>query len=452
MSDQLVRALADLIEDRVGHVVREGALRFLAETIERRCGELALEDPESYVSRLRAGTLEGEWDRLLDEILVHESYLFRGVRQLLVLVQEVLPELMGSRAPDTTLRFWSAGCSRGEEAVTLALLLAQEPSLAGWKWSILATDVDPKALQAAREGVYVGRSIREVPPAVLDEFFEPLAGGRYRVRPEILEAIDYRLVNLVREPLEPPGAPFDAILLRNVLIYFRPQSQTRVVDEMAGLLTAHGYLVAGPTESLWQIADSVRPVEKGGFFFYRPADLCGEEEREERHEREFRIENPRLQERLKDHQGAQSGLEGSARGTPDPFAAAVEAMTAGRLDEVEGLLPRYEEASRQAGVVHGLRGLVAQLDNRDTREVVGEYRRALFLVPHWFQIRLLVADVLLREGEERRADGEYRRILSESGELEHFPHWQALGLPSLAQAVARAQEALKRPPGRRPLD
>ncbi len=453
MNEEVIRNLAKLIEERVGHVVREPALCFLAETVERRCLALGLADPESYVVRLRAESLGGEWDRLLDDVLVHESYLFRGIRQLEVLIEEILPELVEGRGDTRELRFWSAGCSRGEEAVTLALLLAQQACLAGWKWSILATDVDRKALEAAREGVYSGRSIREVPPAALEQFFEPLPGGRFRVRSIIMSAIDYRLVNLVREPLEPPGAPFDAILLRNVLIYFRPQSQTRVVNEMAGLLIPHGYLVAGPTESLWQITDSVVPVEKGGLFFYRPAasGVVGEEGKES-HGRETNVETLRPQARPRGEQRSQSGREDPGRGTTDPFVAAVEAIAAGRFEEIEELLPRYEEASRPAAVVHALRGLVAELEDRDSREVVGEYRRALFLVPHWFQIRLLVADILLRQGEGRRADGEYRRILSESEEIEHFPHWQSLGLSSLDQAVERAQEALQRPAGRRPVE
>lgn len=451
MNDEAIRNLATLIERRVGHVVREPALCFLAETVERRCRALGLADPESYVAHLRTEALRGEWERLLDEVLVHESYLFRGIRQLEVLIDEILPDLMESRGDTRELRFWSAGCSRGEEAVTLALLLAQQPRLAGWKWSILATDVDRKALDAASEGVYSGRSIREVPTAVLDEHFEPLTGGRFRVRSAIMSAIDYRLVNLVREPLEPPGAPFDAILLRNVLIYFRPESQTRVVNEMADLLVPHGYLVAGPTESLWQITDSVVPVERGGLFFYRPAAFCCGEKGEDRQGREVRIESPRLRERSRAEQRSQRKPEDTERGTTDPFMAAVEAIAAGRFEEIEALLPRYAEGSRPAAVVHALRGLVAEFKDGDAREVVGEYRRALFLVPHWFQIRLLVADVLLRVGEGRRADGEYRRILSESGEIEHFPHWQALGLPSLDQAVERAQKALQRPPGRKPL-
>ncbi len=455
MNGAAIRKLADLVEARVGHVIREDNLTFLAESVGRRCVELGMEDLADYLACLEAGTLPGEWDWLLEEVLVHESYLFRGARQLEVFSREVLPGLVRAVGGRRRLILWSAGCSRGEEAVTLAILLAESRGLRGSAWRILATDVDRAALEAARAGIYGGRSIREVPADLLRRYFQPMGGGRYRVSRELLERIEYRLVNLVREPLDPPGSPFDAIFLRNVLIYFRQESQRRVVDRMAQLLAPHGLLVPGPTESLWQVTDSVVPVEFSGVYFYRsassPAAKVGAEA--PRGPRPPAAMGPRgrtIRPPVRRAPGEGSAPPrpappGAGRPTVDPLASAVELVVDGRLDQALDILESLKGTTTQGAAAHGLLGLIAECRGAPPRDVVAAYRRALFVEPRWFQLRLLLADLLWQQGERDRARGEYRRILGESGVNLAFPHARELGLPDLAAAVQRARNRLREP-------
>ncbi len=457
MNWEAIRELAALVEARVGHVIREDNLKFLAETVARRCSDLGIQDLSGYVGRLRADSLGGEWDWLLEEVLVHESYLFRGARQLQVFAEEVLPELARALEEQRRLRLWSAGCSRGEEAVTLAILLAESPALRGWRWRILATDVDPAALEAARAGLYGGRSVREVPGELLARYFEPVGGGQYRVRRELLGRIDYRLVNLVREPLEPPGGPFDAIFLRNVLIYFRAESQKGVVERMAGLLAPHGYLVPGPTESLWQVTDSVVPVERSGVYFYRAASsirpLSGGEGKTRRTQpaggsgerKKSPSPSPPSGKRFAQRSGPEPQPPAGDAVTTDPLTSAVEAVLTGRLDLAQSLLENLKGPTAEGAAAYGLLGLIAECRGENPREVMGAYRRALFLEPRWFQLRLLLADLLWEQGERDRARGEYRRILGESSTNLAFPHALELGLPNLADAVRRARSRLREP-------
>lgn len=457
MNRDAIRELARLVESRVGHVIREDNLKFLAESVVQRCSDLGIPDVSLYVERLSAGTLAGEWDWLLEEVLVHESYLFRGARQLQVFAEELLPELARSAEETRRLTLWSAGCSRGEEAVTLAILLAESPALKGWQWRILATDVDPSALEAARAGLYGGRSVREVPEGLLSRYFDPEGGGRYRVRGELMSRIHYRLVNLVREPLDPPWSPFDAIFLRNVLIYFRAESQRRVVDRMAELLAPHGYLIPGPTESLWQVTDSVVPVERSGVYVYRAAASLPPGSRDEDRRVRKAPALPETRQRKRAAPSRAGAGRGEERAAPppeppaadavagDPLAPAVEAVVTGRLDQARNLLEDLKGPTAEGAAAYGLLGLIAECRGDNPKEVLAAYRRALFLEPRWFQLRLLLADLLWQQGEGDRARGEYRRILGESGTHLPFPHARELGLPELAEAVQRARSRLREP-------
>ncbi len=480
-----IRELTRLIEARVGHLVPERNVPFLEEAVHRRVVQLGLPDLSAYVENLAQQPSSSEWHELFRLVLVHESYLFRGVHQLEVLLDELLPEILAAREGDRSLCIWSAGCARGEEAVSLAVLLADRRELEGWDWKILATDVDRQVLEEARRGIYEGRTVREVPEAILSRFFERLGGERYRVRGEILERIDYRELNLVHEPLEPAGAPFDVILIRNVLIYFRPESQRRVVEAMAGLLAPHGYIVPGPSESLWQIVDTLEPVERQRTYFYRirqhvpnppsprgkwsdlssraeaarpgghgqgggrlrrgrplpearaggehPAVRRGEQYRAIREKELARKESPRLPERVP--------------GNPEPSAgpeAVIEAIAAGRLDEAHNRLAVMAEEGGAAAVRHALEGLLAEIAGRPSAVALAAYRKVLFLEPGWLQFRLLLADLLWKEGDVRRAVVEYRRIVRDAGQMESFPYAERLGLPDTAEAVERARTRLRR--------
>jgi len=460
---EAVRELTRLVEARIGHVVPDRNLPFLEEAVRRRVAKLGLSCVEAYVARLSEREDMAEWEELLRLVLVHESYLFRGGRQLEVLVEAFLPGLLEARRETRSLGFWSAGCSRGEEAVTLAVLLAERPELEGWDWRILATDVDPRILEEARTGLYEGRAVREVPPGILARFFERLGEERYRVRPEILARIEYRELNLVQEPLDPPGAPFDAILIRNVLIYFRPESQRRVVEAMAGLVAPHGIVVPGPSESLWQIVDSLRPVESHGIYFYRPRGAPGSPvprtvelerdapplRRRRRMERRREVPSGPAPMRRRSPTAGAGGVAGAGalefRDRPPTTSVrdVVDAVVLGRLEDATRALVELASGGEPSAVVHALEGLLAEIRGEPAEMAVAAYRRVLFLEPGWFQVRLLLADLLWATGDRRRAAVEYRRVLREAGGAGTVPLWDVLGLPDRAAAMKRARARLR---------
>jgi chemotaxis protein methyltransferase CheR len=464
--------IAALVEEVSGIVFPHGQLGFLRDLMARRAAQTGLPSFAAYLALLERGQLEDEWRHLLPAITVKESFLFRVPEQFRALREELLPRLAEARG-GAPLRLWSAGCANGEEPATLAVVLAESGlPLSGWR--ILATDVDERALQVAQAGVFSQRAVSQVPPDLLERWFEH-RGDRWILAPELRAQIDFRRVNLVREPFPELGGKFDVILLRNVLIYFRPESQSRVVGAVADSLAADGYLFLGHSESLWQLTDRLGAVDLGGCFVYRhqvPASGAGES---------ARAPSPR---RTSDRRGrdaasigrpAGTGTEGGRAGerrvsgvgrttvpkrgapvavpaapppggdaTPPTLEAAAAALRSNRVDTAATLVAARLTAAPEDPGAHALQGLVHDL-RQDADAAMTSYRAALFLAPGLYQIRLLLADALRRAGWAERARAEYRRVL---GELEtggvELPALAAFLVPDRTTAAARCRAALGR--------
>ncbi|MEA2691915.1 MAG: hypothetical protein QOJ16_1302, partial [Acidobacteriota bacterium] len=190
-----VEQFAGLIREVTGNVVPEERFALLAELAERRARALSYADVPAYLDALAAGRLDGEWDGLISAVTIKESYFFRAPQQFEALRREVLPRLLATRAEARSLRIWSAACARGEEPSTLALLLAEEQALAGWRWRIIATDVDEEALEGARRGLYGERAVSQVPPDLLARYFTR-RGKLYELDPGLRASIEYQSLNL----------------------------------------------------------------------------------------------------------------------------------------------------------------------------------------------------------------------------------------------------------------
>jgi chemotaxis protein methyltransferase CheR len=270
-----VAQLAALVAETTGNLVPEARLGFLAEVAQRRARALGLATIGEYVRALTAGELPREWESLVPLITIKESYFFRAPQQFEAIERQLLPRLQRARAGSRRLRIWSAACARGEEPATLAMLLADQPALAGWEWSILATDVDEEALAGARRGLYGERAVAPVPPALLARWFSR-RGKLFELAPELRSRIDYRTLNLAQPPFALPADEYDLILLRNVLIYFGRPLQSWVMAHVTQLLSRRGALFLGASETLWQIQEELEAVDLGSCYCYIVRGSCRE--------------------------------------------------------------------------------------------------------------------------------------------------------------------------------
>ncbi len=260
-------ALAAILEEVRGRTGTDFA-GYRAATVRRRVMNRVLsagaQTLEGYLSRLRADPQEvGE---LLERLTIKVSCFYRNPAFIPALVA-ALTDRAGAAA-DRPLRAWSAGCGRGEEAYTLAILLAElgQPCLAG---QVVGSDVDPLALRAASAARYPGEALVDLPPRLRARHLQACGPGDLHVVREGLRA-RVRLVahDLTEAPAAPDGGGFDLVACRNTLIYFRPEVQARVERVLLQGLAPGGLLWLGEAE--WPSPAAARvlePVDKPARLF-----------------------------------------------------------------------------------------------------------------------------------------------------------------------------------------
>ena len=210
----------------------------------RRGDDLEHAFAERSLATLREQPTTGpDWRTLISELTVRESYFFRERAAL----EQVLGALVAERRRQRRLTLWSAGCAAGEEPYTLAMLLAGlVGDLDEWDVTILATDVDAAALEAARRGVYGEWALRETPAWVRRQHFRPAGPRRYELSRQIRAAVSFAPLNLATDGY--PGS-LDMIVCRNVLMYFTDAARERTVERLNAALAPGGRLVLSPLDA-----------------------------------------------------------------------------------------------------------------------------------------------------------------------------------------------------------
>lgn len=264
LSPQVFAILSALVEERTGLHYELHELELFAERVSGRATERGFESLLDYYYFLRYDDADGaEFALLVDALVVNETYFFRELSPLKIVVNELIPPLL---ARGVRPRIWCAACSSGEEPLTLAMLLDEAKLLD--QVTLVASDISARVLAQAEAGVYRRRSLRSLPPGVVGRWLTGDENGM-RVAPHITRAISFRRVNLMdeREPLE--LGTFDLIICRNVLIYFRDRTIEQVVERFWQQLEPGGHLVVGASESLLRFKVAFACHEQGGAFFYR---------------------------------------------------------------------------------------------------------------------------------------------------------------------------------------
>jgi len=256
--------IRDLIYRAAGIFQPDTKLRLVADRCGRRMQELGVKTPRDYLDRLtQPGFGRDEMVKLLNEITIGETCFFRHQPQLDALKSIVWPRIINARAsiPVKKLRIWSAGCSTGEEAYTLALLLLEESGslFKGWTFEIQATDLNERSLEHAKLALYDNYSVRNVSPHFRQKYFTA-AGERFQLSPAVKGLVTFSRLNLVEDARMLLMKGMDLIFCANVLIYFDLTSKRRVIQHFYSNLQPHGYLFLGHSESLFGVCDQFKLV------------------------------------------------------------------------------------------------------------------------------------------------------------------------------------------------
>ena len=259
----LFSILSTLVEDRVGIHYEAQDVEVFTSKVSARAAESGFDSLLDYYYYLRYDDEgQGEFDALVESLVVGETYFFRELEQLKALTDWLAELIARGGRP----RVWSAACATGEEPLTLAMLLAERGLLASIE--IVASDISTRSLARAREGVYTGRSLRALEEPMRARWFVE-DGDRVRVRPEIVAAVEWHRVNLLDAGAVRALGRFDAILCRNVLIYFSEPTVGALTARLGDMLCDGGLLLIGASESLLRYGTMLKCEERRGAFFYR---------------------------------------------------------------------------------------------------------------------------------------------------------------------------------------
>jgi chemotaxis protein methyltransferase CheR len=264
LPDRVFHGYQRLIYREAGIYLGPHKKALLIGRLSRRLRELGGPSFKDYLRQVEEDVVER--GRLLDAICTHETHFFREPRHFEFIEKEVLPRWRAQGSTDTggqRVRVWSAGCSTGEEAFTLAMVLrSQLPPQEGWVIEILATDLSTRILERARQTLWPIARAQEIPTHYLKAFMLRGTGsqeGWMKAGPELRPLVHFQRLNLNQAPYAGLGR-FDLIFCRNVLIYFDVASKTRVVEQLLNHLQPQGYLFLGHAESLSGYSHPLRAV------------------------------------------------------------------------------------------------------------------------------------------------------------------------------------------------
>jgi two-component system, chemotaxis family, CheB/CheR fusion protein len=254
--------IVDLLRAKTAHdftLYKPGTLQ---RRIERRMimASIDVSGTDRYVQLLRNDP--GELALLAKDLLINVTGFFRDPQVFDFLAEKIIPDLVRRRAPDKPLRIWIAGCSSGEETYTLAMLFREAITAAKMdiKLQVFASDVDPDAIAAAREGLYPEKIEADISSDRLARFFTT-EEHNYRISPELRAMVVFTVQDVLADP---PFSRLDFVSCRNLLIYLRPEAQTKALAMFHFALRESGILLLGTSETAGPDENRFEVVSKSG--------------------------------------------------------------------------------------------------------------------------------------------------------------------------------------------
>ncbi|MBI4278558.1 MAG: protein-glutamate O-methyltransferase CheR, partial [Armatimonadetes bacterium] len=281
LSSEILAQAKALIADRVGLDFGESRLADFRRGLLRAFRASSLPTPEAYLSWLAARPpADPEWRRVAGHLTVGETYFFRDRPCFNVLERHVLSSIIAARRAEGVprLRLWSAGCATGDEPYSLAILLDRLiPDRSEWTITVLATDINVEALEAARRGIYREWSLRDTPEWARRRYFRSVGGRGFQLDAEIMRMVTFAPLNLAADGypsvVTDTGA-MDVTLCRNVMMYFNRRTQRETAARLCRALAAGGWLVVSPAEASAELFHPLVPVNfPGAILFHKTPGL-----------------------------------------------------------------------------------------------------------------------------------------------------------------------------------
>jgi chemotaxis protein methyltransferase CheR len=266
-----LQRLCDFLYHRTGMLFGESKRYYIDRRVNDHMAAAGLTDFADYFAYLRHD--RGEAERLINSFTVNETYFYREEHQLKCLGDDLLPEVVANLAPGDKVRIWSAPCSTGEEAYSIAIWLLENWRMVdAYNIEIVGSDIDTRVLERAREGLYGERALSRLPDAVRETYFEPQQpDGSRAILHDLQESVTFTPANLIDADSMAANGQFDVIFCRNMLIYFDDESRLTAVHNLHQQLNPGGFICLGHTESMSRISDRFKTRRfKDAIVYQRP--------------------------------------------------------------------------------------------------------------------------------------------------------------------------------------
>lgn len=261
------RIIADLLAERTGQQLTDDRLWRIDSALAGIFRELGITNIDQLVCLLAQPGANELAQRVVEALLNNETYFFRDPAMFDQIAGKVFPEICRRNREARRMSILSVGCSTGQEAYSLAMLVDEQPQAwADWDISISGTDISQRAIDLARGGAYSQFEVqRGLGIARMLAHFKEGAGG-WTIRPEIRKAVEFRVENLLDGRKQ--GRQYDLILCRNVLLYFDPGTRRRAFARLIERLAPGGWIMLGAGETALGHTDRLVP-ERDGMALYR---------------------------------------------------------------------------------------------------------------------------------------------------------------------------------------
>ncbi len=410
---ELLDAVSRLVESQLGlHFPRE-RLGDLERGLRNAAKELGFRSVEEYARELVGGGKGmAQVESLAAHLTIGETYFCRDPKSFEALETSILPAFVRERKGDARrLRIWSAGCCTGEEAYSIAMSLRRAiPDIREWQVTILATDINPKFLHKAAEGVYGPWSFRGVPDEVKQAFFRELPEARLEVVPSIRKMVTFGCLNLAEDvypSLATNTTAMDIIFCRNVMIYFSQEQLRKVVANLHRSLSEGGWLFVSASEASPQAFASFSPAGFEGTAVYRKNPPLPLERKQVSpvapilHATLDRLRAKPSAPPQKREQPAVPPAQHSFLAA-HPAAEARRLANEGRLGDALAACERAIQAEKVVAAHYYLRGAILQEQNA-IEEATADFRKALYLDHSFVVAHFALGNAMLRRGRNRDA-------------------------------------------------
>ncbi len=270
-AESALKKIFILLRSQVGHDFSQYKPNTIQRRIERRMAVHQIDSMDRYVKYLQQTPPEVE--ALFRDLLIGVTKFFRDTEAFKVIEEQAIPKLFAGKSADTVIRVWTPGCSTGEEAYSIAILLAerQESMKQIFKVQVFATDIDSQAIATARAGIYPASIATDISRERLARFFAIEAGGgTYRIHKGIRDMLVFSEQNVIKDP---PFSKLDLISCRNLLIYMDGALQKKLVPLFHYALCPGGFLFLGTSETVGNFDDLFTALDRKSKLYKRKEDF-----------------------------------------------------------------------------------------------------------------------------------------------------------------------------------